>query len=117
MGQNVRRSKKKTQKITSFILGRYVITGEKDQTSASAQISKNKKYDEIPKKKEAETKKGEEDDDDNEEEKEEKDENIDSTPIIAPPPIKGFEMEDEHYTDDDHIKHLLFTERMIMMIL
>ena len=58
--------------------------------------------------KKKETKKGEEDDDEEEKEKEEDDENIDSTLIVAPPPIKGFEMEDEHYTDDDHIEHLLF---------
>ena len=73
--------------------------------STSAQITKNKKYDLNPKKKIAtkikkkETKTKEE---------EEKEENIYSTPIVAPPPIKGFEMEDDHYTDDDHFEYLLF---------
>ena len=33
---------------------------------------------------------------------------MDSTPIIAPPPIEGFEMEDEYYTVYDHIENLLF---------
>ena len=31
-----------------------------------------------------------------------------ATPIIAPTPIEGFQMEDVHYTNDDHIEHLLF---------
>ena len=58
-------------------------------------------------KKKPKRKKGEDDDDDDEDEDDEEG-NIDSTPIVAPPPIKGFEMEDEHYTDDDHIEQLLF---------
>ena len=56
-----------------------------------------------------------EDDDDNDndndndnDDEEDEEENIYSTPIVAPSPIEGFEMEHEHYTDDNHIKNILF---------
>ena len=50
------------------------------------------------KKKEAETKKGGEEEEEDDDDGEEKDENIDSTSIVA-----GFQMKDEHCTDDDYI--------------
>ena len=112
MEQNATRAKKEKQfqnvneSIKGFSFGKYLINRKKDQTSVSGHLQELlKPQEKCSTKEKNETKK--------EEEEEEEEEEyiyiyIYATPIIAPTPIEGFQMEDVHYTNDDHIEHLLF---------